>query len=57
MVFLSCVASKYILINNGKLLRRGNHETRFIGTELVNFRWQNIYYPIGYAFKLSLDEM
>lgn len=43
--------------NNGKLLRRGNHETTFIGTELVNFRWQNIYYPIGYGFGLSLYEM
>ncbi|MGB3508995.1 MAG: DUF559 domain-containing protein, partial [Microcoleaceae cyanobacterium] len=43
--------------NNGKLLRRGNYETTFIGTELVKFRWQNIYYPIGYTFGLSLDEM
>lgn len=42
---------------NGKLLRRGNHETAYLGTDLVMVRWQNIYYPIGHALGLELHEM
>jgi very-short-patch-repair endonuclease len=42
---------------NGKLLRRGNHESSFIGTDLVRVNWQNIYYPIGHAYGLELTEM
>ncbi len=43
--------------SSGKLLRRGNHNTRYAGTDLVKYHWQDIYYPIGHAFGLELHEM
>jgi len=42
---------------SGKLLRKGNDETAYLGTDLVKYRWQNIYYSIGHAFGLELYEM
>ncbi|AFY96549.1 endonuclease domain-containing protein [Chamaesiphon minutus] len=44
-------------IGNGKLLRRGNHETSYVDTDLVKVRWQNIWYVLGSALGLSLDQM
>jgi len=44
-------------ISNGKLLRRGDHETTYIGTNLVNVRWQKIWYVLGSSMGLSLYEM
>lgn len=42
---------------NAKLLRLGNDETSFAGTELAYVRWQNIFYPIGFALGLSIYEL
>lgn len=42
---------------NGKLLRRGNEDTSYIGSDLVNVRWQRLYYIIGASMGLSLYEM
>ena len=42
---------------NGKLLRKGNHETTYIGTDLVKVRWQNICYIIEDSLGLNLYEM
>ncbi|EHW7084039.1 endonuclease domain-containing protein [Klebsiella aerogenes] len=50
-------SEKKRFISNGKLLRMGNHETSYIGTELVKARWQNIYYPIGASLGFELHEM
>ncbi|MDR9766564.1 DUF559 domain-containing protein [Shewanella baltica] len=44
-------------IGNGKLLRRNNHETSYLGTDLVKVKWQNIWYAIGSSMGLSLYEM
>jgi hypothetical protein len=38
-------------------LRCGNNETRYVGTDLVNVKWQNIWYIIGSAMGLRLYEM
>ena len=47
--------NKYLA--NGKLLRKGNHETSFAGTELARVKWQDISYAIGSAMGLSLHEL
>lgn len=44
-------------IGNVKLLRRGNHETSYLGTDLVKVKWQNIWYVIGASMGLNLYEM
>jgi len=41
----------------GKLLRKGNHETAFVGTDLAKVRWQDVWYPIGTAMGLNLYEL
>ena len=43
--------------SSGKLLRKGNHETSYMGTDLIKYQWQDIYYPISHAFGLKLYEM
>lgn len=47
--------SKYLA--NGKLLRKGNEETSYIGSELTYVMWQRIEYIIGASMGLSLYEM
>lgn len=42
---------------NAKLLRLGNEETFFVGTELVYVRWQNVWYVIGTALGLEFYEL
>lgn len=51
------VGHDFSYVANGKLLRRGNDETRYVGTDLVNVKWQDIWYVIGSAMGLSLYEM
>ena len=41
----------------GKLLRKGNNETAFVGTDLAKVRWQDVWYPIGTAMGLDLYEL
>ncbi|WP_048767576.1 endonuclease domain-containing protein [Oligella urethralis] len=41
---------------NGKLLRKGNEETAFAGTDLARVLWQNIWYIIGASRGLELHE-
>lgn len=47
----------YKYLANGKLLRLGNDETSFVGTELVQVAWQDIWYPIGVALGLNKYEL
>ncbi|RMP81472.1 endonuclease domain-containing protein [Pseudomonas syringae] len=47
--------NKYL--SNGKLLRLGNQETHFVGTDLVQVRWQNVWYAIGSSFGLVPYEL
>jgi len=42
---------------NGKLLRRSNHETSFVGSDLAHVRWQDVWYVIGSSMGLSLYEL
>ena len=42
---------------NGKLLRKGNDETSFAGTDLAYVRWQNVWYIIGSSMGLELYEL
>jgi hypothetical protein len=42
---------------NAKLLRLGNDETSFAGTELAYVLWQNIWYAIGTALGLNEYEL
>ena len=42
---------------NGKLLRRGNDETSFVGSDLVMVRWQDIWYALGTSMGLQLFEL
>lgn len=42
---------------NAKLLRLGNEETSFVGTELIYVLWQNIWYVIGTALGLEDYEL
>lgn len=48
---------EFSYIGNGKLLRRGNNETSYIGSELVRVKWQNVWYVLGAAMGLSIYEM
>lgn len=41
----------------GKLLRKGNDETAFVGTDLARVRWQDVWYPIGTAMGLHTYEL
>ncbi|SDE01422.1 endonuclease domain-containing protein [Belnapia rosea] len=41
----------------GKLLRRGNDETAFVGTDLARVLWQDVWYPIGTAMGLDPYEL
>ncbi|MCT2399083.1 endonuclease domain-containing protein [Novosphingobium mangrovi (ex Huang et al. 2023)] len=47
----------YELLEGGKLLRKGNDETSFVGTDLARVRWQNVWYPIGAAMGLASFEL
>jgi very-short-patch-repair endonuclease len=47
--------SKYLA--NGKLLRKGNEETAYRGTDLAYVLWQDIWYIIGASVGLQLHEM
>lgn len=42
---------------NAKLLRLGNEETSFVGTELIYVLWQDIWYVIGTALELEDYEL
>ncbi|GKV90963.1 hypothetical protein PEC301619_29450 [Pectobacterium carotovorum subsp. carotovorum] len=44
-------------LKNGKLLRRGNEDTSYVGSELVYVRWQDLYYIIGASMGLCNHEM
>lgn len=48
---------KFEFLSGGKLLRKGNDETAFVGTELAKVRWQNVWYPIGTAMGLHPYEL
>ena len=50
-------SSNHKYLANGKLLRLGNNETSFIGSELVYVLWQDIWYAIGSALGLELYEL
>ena len=52
---LGSFESEYLA--NGKLLRKGNDETAFAGTDLARVLWQNIWYIIGASRGLELHEM
>ena len=52
---LGSFTHKYLA--NGKLLRKGNDETAFAGTDLANVLWQNIWYIIGASMGLSHYEL
>lgn len=47
--------SKYLA--NGKLLRKGNEDTSYVGSDLVYVIWQKIIYIIAASMGLSLYEM
>lgn len=42
---------------NGKLLRKGNDETAFAGTDLAIVPWQDIWYALGASMGLSPREL
>ena len=42
---------------NGKLLRKGNEETAFAGTDLAHVQWQDVWYVIGSAMGLLPHEL
>jgi len=42
---------------NGKLLRKGNDETAFAGTDLAYVQWQNVWYSIATSMGLSSHEL
>lgn len=44
-------------LSGGKLLRKGNDETAFSGTDLARVRWQDIWYPIGTSMGLKTYEL
>lgn len=44
-------------LSNGKLLRRGNDETAFIGTDLAHVQWQDVWYPLGASMGLTPYEL
>ncbi|WP_200933222.1 MULTISPECIES: endonuclease domain-containing protein [unclassified Sphingomonas] len=47
----------FAFLPGGKLLRKGNDETAFVGTDLAKVRWQNVWYPIGTAMGLHPYEL
>jgi hypothetical protein len=44
-------------LSGGKLLRKGNDETAFAGTDLAHVRWQDVCYPIGASMGLETYEL
>ncbi|WP_206996981.1 endonuclease domain-containing protein [Trinickia mobilis] len=48
---------KFEYLANGKLLRRGNDETSFVGSDLVMVRWQDIWYALGSSMGLQPFEL
>jgi hypothetical protein len=50
-------AFTYKHLANGKLLRKGNYETAFAGTDLAYVKWQDIWYAIGSSMGLHLHEL
>lgn len=42
---------------NVKLLRKGNNETSYVGSDLAKVRWQDITYAIGAAMGLNMYEL
>jgi len=44
-------------LSGGKLLRKGNDETVFAGTDLASVRWQDVWYPIGASMGLKTYEL
>ncbi|WMB74807.1 DUF559 domain-containing protein [Shewanella oncorhynchi] len=48
---------KFNYLANGKLLRHGNENTSYVGSELVYVQWQRLWYVIGASMGLSLYEM
>ncbi|NHF68434.1 endonuclease domain-containing protein [Xanthomonas hortorum] len=44
-------------LSGGKLLRKGNDETAFVGTDLAHVRWQDVWYPIGASIGLKSYEL
>lgn len=44
-------------LSGGKLLRKGNDETSFAGTDLARVRWQDVWYPIGSSMGLKTYEL
>ena len=44
-------------LSGGKLLRKGNDETSFAGTDLACVRWQDVWYPIGASMGLKTYEL
>ncbi|MGF6369782.1 very-short-patch-repair endonuclease [Paraburkholderia sp. RAU6.4a] len=44
-------------IGNGKLLRLGNDETSYVGTDLVKVKWQDVWYSLGTALGLEVYEL
>lgn len=48
---------KFEFLAGGKLLRKGNDETAFVGTDLATVRWQDAWYPIGTAMGLNPYEL
>jgi hypothetical protein len=47
----------HLYLANGKLLRKGNEETAYVGTELARVLWQKIWYVIGASMGLKLYEL
>lgn len=47
----------YKHLANGKLLRKGNDETAFAGTDLAYVQWQDVWYAIGSSMGLSPHEL
>lgn len=41
----------------GKLLRKENVKTAFVGTDLASVRWQDVWYPIGASMGLATHEL
>jgi very-short-patch-repair endonuclease len=47
----------YSHFGNCKLLRKGNEETSYLGTNLVKVKWQKLWYVIANSMGLDLHEM
>jgi len=44
-------------LSNDKLLRKGNDETAFAGTDLAHVQWQDVWYAIGTSMGLGPHEL